>query len=361
MSHKVSGLNKYDQTEDLEKGGYSKCTRCGKPSHGKSRCQACLDKLAAKRKKPGTKERSWQHADQALRRDRGGAGTTSGGHSKGKGNRQEIQRKMKAAESKAGEKLSLDRRNNDRGYEAKNTRAVPQALNRGRHHVDEKKLRAWKKRLKKHDLTAEEFYTLMKAKFAADEAVSELIKSIGPDGLEQYIDLFDVEEDMEKGAMNRVAPITPETQAAVESHQGPISHIHEGGESGRKSRERIPRLEGAYRTRGLFNLHKRTRTRMNQDNKREFLLHRIMSPEEHEKHINNKIDTKTSWTPNHSWLKENNADGEKILSAWIPEDHIHHILRAVPKHNFNRDFDHENEIVVNPHQLQIDEEFDKEE
>lgn len=190
---KVSGLTSIKNIEDLEKGGYSKCTRCSKPSNGKSRCQACLDKLSAKRKKPGTKERSWQHADQALRRERGSSGTTTGGHKSGHGNRQEIQRKMKAAEKKTGSKLSLDRKDNEKGYKSSNTRAVPQSLNRGRHHVDEKKLRAWKKKLKKHDLTAEEFYTLMKAKFAADEAVSELLKSVGPEGLEQYIDLFDVE------------------------------------------------------------------------------------------------------------------------------------------------------------------------
>lgn len=193
MSDKVSGLIKVDTIESLEKGGYSKCTRCGKPSHGKSRCQACLKKLSSKRKKPGTKERSWQHADQALRRDRGGAGTTSGGHSKGKGKRQEIQSKMKSAEKKTGQKLSLDRKNNERGYEAKNTRAVPQSLNRGRHHVDPKKLRAWKKRLKKNDITVDELYTLMKAKFQDDAQVTELIKSLSPQGLSDFIELFDKE------------------------------------------------------------------------------------------------------------------------------------------------------------------------
>lgn len=183
-----------EEFEFLEKG---QCVRCSnKTSGGKgARCASCLKKLSAKRKTPGTKERSWQHADQALRRERGGSGTTTGGHKSGHGNRQAIQRKMRAAEKKSGSKLSLDRRNNERGYESSNTRAVPQSLNRGRHHVDEKKLKAWKKRLKKHDLTAEEFYTLMKAKFAADEAVSELIKSLGPEGLENYINVFD--EDVE--------------------------------------------------------------------------------------------------------------------------------------------------------------------
>lgn len=205
MSNKISGLQEklvpdselnltQEEFELLEK---AKCVRCGsKTSGGKgARCSACLKKLSAKRKTPGTKERSWQHADQALRRERGGSGTTTGGHKSGHGNRQEIQRKMQAAEKKTGQKLSLDRKNNERGYESKNTRAIPEKLNVGRHKADPKKLRAWKKKLKKSELTIDELYTLMKSKFAADEAVSELIKSLGPEGLENYINAFD--EDVE--------------------------------------------------------------------------------------------------------------------------------------------------------------------
>jgi len=179
--------------EDLEKGGYSKCTRCGKPSNGKSRCKSCLKKLASKRKTPGTKERSWQHADQALRRERGGSGTTTGGHKNGHGKRQEIQRKMKAAEKKTGSKLSLDRKNNERGYESKNTRAVPQNLNRGRHHVDGKKLKAWKKRLKKAEIDTATLFTLMKAKYADDSVVTEFLELIGEHGLDNYISQFETE------------------------------------------------------------------------------------------------------------------------------------------------------------------------
>jgi hypothetical protein len=184
-----------EKLDILEKANYSKCTRCGKPSNGKSRCKSCLKKLANKRKTPGTKERAAQHADQALRRERGGSGTTTGGHSSGHGSRQQIQQKMKAAEKKTGSKLSLDRKNNNKGYESKNTRAVPQSLNRGRHKVDSKKLRAWKKRLKKHNLSIEDFYLLMKARFANDVAVSDLIKSIGIDGLDNYISAFDSDSE----------------------------------------------------------------------------------------------------------------------------------------------------------------------
>lgn len=180
--------------DDLEKGSYSKCTRCGKPSNGKSRCKACLSKLASKRKTPGSKERSWQHADQALRRERGGSGTTTGGHKNGHGNRQEIQRKMRAAEKKTGSKLSLDRKNNERGYESKNTRAIPQSLNRGRHKVDSKKLNSWKKRLKKANLSADDLFTLMKAKAlnAQNEQQLTLLQSLS---LSEFVALINTEDN----------------------------------------------------------------------------------------------------------------------------------------------------------------------
>lgn len=179
-------------SEPLEK----KCPRCGSASANKSnpsgRCSACLKKLASNKKKVGHYLHEHKVADDALRRQSGKNGTAKKKKS-GLGSRKQIIKQTHAAEKKAGQVLSPDRKDNSKGYSAKNVRMVPKELNRGRHHVDEKKLRAWKKRLKKHDLTAEEFYTLMKAKFAADEAVSELLKSVGPEGLEQYIDLFDVE------------------------------------------------------------------------------------------------------------------------------------------------------------------------
>ena len=160
----------------LEKSG---CVRCGKPSKngGKGgRCSSCLDKLSSKRKSPGSKERSWQHADQALRRERGGSGTTTGGHKSGHGERHEIQEKMKNAEKKTGQKLSLDRKDNERGYESTNTRVAPQAMNRGAHHIDAKKLAAWKKKLKKNNISWEDLLVLVKSKLEQNEELLALIK-----------------------------------------------------------------------------------------------------------------------------------------------------------------------------------------
>ncbi len=153
-----------DKIEPLEK---AKCVRCGKPNMNGSkggRCRACMNKLTRKRHTAGSKERAWKHADQALRREQGRSGTTTGGHKSGHGIRQAIQRKIQRAEKRTGQKLSLDRKNNERGYESKNTRAVPERLNIGRHHVNNKKLRAWQSKLSKMNISHEEMYTYLLAK-----------------------------------------------------------------------------------------------------------------------------------------------------------------------------------------------------
>jgi hypothetical protein len=178
--------------EPLEK----KCPRCGGSSANSSnpsgRCSACLKKLASNKKKPGHWQRAQTKADDALRRQKGKNGTAHK-KSSGLGSRKSIVKQTQAAEKKTGEKLSPDRKNNSKGYAASNTRMVPEKLNRGRHHVDPKKLRAWKNRMKKSEIDADTLYTLLKARTQENEELFELIKALGPDGLAQYIDLFDIE------------------------------------------------------------------------------------------------------------------------------------------------------------------------
>jgi hypothetical protein len=186
-----------ESIELLEK----KCPRCGKASANSSnpsgRCSTCLKKLASAKKKPGHWQRAQTKADDALRRQKGKNGTASKKHS-GLGSRKSIVKQMQTAEKKTGQKLSPDRKDNSKGYAASNTRAVPEKLNRGRHHVDEKKLKAWKKRLKKSEIDSASLYTLMKAKYQDYPEIIEILKALGPDGLDQYIELFDSEDDLEK-------------------------------------------------------------------------------------------------------------------------------------------------------------------
>jgi hypothetical protein len=144
------------------------CPRCGgksaNPSNPSGRCKACLKKLSSNKKKVGHYLHEHKVADDALRRQKGKNGTAHK-KSKGLGSRKQIIKQTHSAEKKAGQVLSPDRKDNSKGYSPKNTRMVPKELNRGRHHVDPKKLAAWRKRLKKSDdLTDDEFYTYLLAK-----------------------------------------------------------------------------------------------------------------------------------------------------------------------------------------------------
>lgn len=113
-----------------------------------------LGKLKAERKKPGSKERGYQQVLQAKRREKGGSGTTAGqhhhkGHSKGRmhSSTGSAVKRYASAEKKHGRKMSLDRKNNNKGYGEGNVRLAPQELNRG--DENNKKKKAWYKKQKK--------------------------------------------------------------------------------------------------------------------------------------------------------------------------------------------------------------------
>lgn len=113
-----------------------------------------LSKLSRERKKPGSKERGYQQVLQAKRREKGGSGTTAGqkhhkGHAKGRmhSDTGSAAKRYASAEKKHGQKMSLDRKNNDKGYESCNVRLAPQSLNRG--DENNKKKKAWYAKHKK--------------------------------------------------------------------------------------------------------------------------------------------------------------------------------------------------------------------
>jgi hypothetical protein len=113
-----------------------------------------LGKLSRDRKTVGHKERATQQVLQARRRENGGSGTTAGqhghkGHAKGhdKSKTSSAVSKYSKGEKKAGEKMSLDRKNNNKGYESGNVKLAPQRLNRG--DENNKKKKEWYKKHKK--------------------------------------------------------------------------------------------------------------------------------------------------------------------------------------------------------------------
>lgn len=179
----LEALTKSDliELEELAKS----CPRCGGKSANSGnkagRCRACLNKLAANKKKPGHYLHNHKVADDALRRQKGKNGTASK-KSKGLGTRKEIINKVKTAEKKHGQVLSPDRINNDSGYSSDNVRMVPPKLNRGRHKVDPKKLKAWRDRMKKSDITDELMYVAMlsKATHANNQELLTLLRVLKP-------------------------------------------------------------------------------------------------------------------------------------------------------------------------------------
>lgn len=144
-----------------------------------------LNKLKRDRKTPGHQERATQQILQAKRRERGSKGTTAGQNGKSGHSKNHMKTKTGTAvknfqnsEKKAKTKLSIDRVKNSEGYGKGNTRNVPQHLNRGRHNVDNKKLKQWRDRLKKTELSDDDFITAMTARALekGDDKLANLIQ-----------------------------------------------------------------------------------------------------------------------------------------------------------------------------------------
>ena len=181
-----------EELEELVKS----CPRCGGSSANKSnpagRCSSCLKKLSSNKKKVGHYLHEHKVADDALRRQKGKNGTASK-KSSGLGSRKEIISKVKSGEARAGTVLSPDRKDNSRGYASSNVRMVPKSLNRGRHHVDGKKLAAWKKRLKKSETSDDEFYTYLLSKAVENTELALELEKMSPEDVFTLL----VNEDVE--------------------------------------------------------------------------------------------------------------------------------------------------------------------
>lgn len=153
-----------------------------------------------------------------------------------------------------------------------------------------------------------------------------------------------------KGAARRLFPFNPD-QSISADEESTISHWQHGelGEEDltENHRHAIPKMQGAARIRALNKIANRTQTRPSAkgDGKREFLLHRGMSPEERQgvmsesgKHV--MYGSNSSWTPSYDTANSfsrtythNDHDQmtRKPVSAWIHEDKIHSIPKQYGK------------------------------
>jgi 8-oxo-dGTP pyrophosphatase MutT (NUDIX family) len=189
------------------------------------------------------------------------------------------------------------------------------------------------------------------------------------------------QEELEKGAMARLAPFNP--QKSLKPQEEANIAAWQFGDPDTADRSALPSMEEPARTRALHTLSAATHTRRDPaSGERQFLLHRGVSPAEHEHVIAaggapgviNHPDSFSSWTPR--WTTARNFANQyeethgrggfssNVLSAWVPESAIHTIpsrYGAVDRNAWMEeenpdyvkgkginDYRHEHEVVVSP-------------
>ena len=165
-----------------------------------SKYKKMLSKLSRQRKTPGHKERGYQQVLQAKRREKGGAGTKSGqngqnGHASGhmKTKTGSAAKRYASSEKKHGKKMSMNRKNNDKGYVSGNVELISQKYNQGDEKYSkkapEKKKRNLRKSLELFKAKILEFKSL-KPSLAKpedhDQEMHDIAADIGP-GLERAV------------------------------------------------------------------------------------------------------------------------------------------------------------------------------
>jgi hypothetical protein len=183
-----------------------------------------------------------------------------------------------------------------------------------------------------------------------------------------YKSLKEQIERLEKGSLQRKTPFNPK-EVSSEIREPIEEWIWSGKQS---DREKIPRQEGNVRQRGFHKLHGLTDVKTHPETgERMLLLHRGMGEDEFGGLMDSGFDKQytSSWTPKLSIAQEQ-ADNNKglVLSSWIPESQIQSSLSAYGETEESRSkfidpessmTQEEHEIIVNPHQLDIHDEFQK--
>lgn len=193
-------------------------------------------------------------------------------------------------------------------------------------------------------------------------------------------------ENLEKGAMKRIAPFNPVYDADEEDlYDTGMWQEEQGSDTmrARDYRESLPRMSGNVRKRMLNKLMGMTKYKKNPDGSLSFLMHRGMSGKERRGSVlNDQVSQQetTSWTPDYNTARsfavgyrdkndpaETNLDN--VVSAWIHEGNIEHMPRMlgrVPRPDEAVDFtlkdripkgpnkyQHESEVIVSNHKSPI--------
>jgi len=168
-------------------------------------------------------------------------------------------------------------------------------------------------------------------------------------------------EKLEKGSFQRRHKFNPASVSDDEREKIEewTSHV--------QNRDDIPEIDPNAKKRALNKLHSKTKVAKHPETgERMFLLHRGMGEDEYQgtqgKGENLHSTSKSSWTPHYNiaqgFGKDYTGDFEgyepRMISAWVPESKIHHILPAVGEEGHGEGYEpktirHEHEIIVNPH------------
>jgi len=174
---------------------------------------------------------------------------------------------------------------------------------------------------------------------------------------------FNKSEDLQKGAMKRIAPFSPE-HSVDDEEKNAVTGWQESANP--NDRVEVPKIDPNAKKRALHKLHVRTQVRKNpKTGGREFLLHRGIGPNELDQHKDGKTQytnhTRSSWTPHHetaegfagdeaknynSIYPEREQHGPKTISAWIPEKNIYSVPNQI-LHPEDNPHPHEHEVIVN--------------
>lgn len=163
---------------------------------------------------------------------------------------------------------------------------------------------------------------------------------------------------MMKGAMQRIAPYNPDKHISAEDHSATENWTKEGDDQ--DARSKVPEMHANAKIRALHKMTGLTQVRKHpKTGERMFLLHRGMDSNEqaqnHKGGVSNYAPgTMTSWTPHYKVAQGFSTDHQsdlsqkpKIVSAWIPESHIHNIPNQTMIPDENTQFRNEHEVIVN--------------
>lgn len=161
-----------------------------------------------------------------------------------------------------------------------------------------------------------------------------------------------------KGAMNRLAPFNPDKNVSQQDHDATENWTMEGVDQ--DARQNVPEIHANAKIRALHKLSGKTQVRRHpKTGERMFLLHRGMAESEFQtNHINGIANyapnSFTSWTPSHKVASgfandhlEHLAKNPRVVSAWIPESHIHNVPNQVTVPDESKQFRTEHEVIVN--------------